>query len=450
MVEFQPSKLAMRVRSPSPALSFKKESIKFLVINRLTGQFLSIMTLIPIKEALQTVIDSVKVRRPDTVNILNALNLVSAQEVISKINIPPFENSQMDGFAISVTESTKFPLTLDVVETVFAGHNPKKLIDETVACRIFTGAKLNVGANAVAMQENCDYDTKAKKVIVNVPVAPGENIRTVGDDVSQKQVIIPSGTIFTPAVIGLAASCGIDKVKIIRPPKIGIVSTGSELMSVGKKLMPAKIYDSNRLTLSALVKQLNLKVYDFGIIPDDISILTRLLKVYSKRVDVLIISGGVSVGDADFVKTSIQKLCPKNSQSLQIAIKPAKPFAYGTNDNCIFFGLPGNPVSATVSFELLVKPALKKMMGYKSYDIQYVKVEAKQDIPSHNDSKTHYLRVMLKKDINGNYSGVLSQKQGSHNLLSLANSNALAEIPNRRSIKKGQFFKAIVTDSVAN
>ncbi len=402
------------------------------------------MNLIPIKEAKQMVMASVAKGRPVALNLKKALNLVCAEDVISKIDIPHFANSQMDGFALSITKNTRFPLSLDIVETVFAGNRPKKTLDPNSSARIFTGAMVPGGANAVAMQENCEFNTTEKKVTVNVPIKIGENIRPVGDDIKCGTTIAKAGDVITPAVAGLMASCGISEVKTIKLPKIGILSTGSELMDLGKKLAPAKIYDSNRVMLINLIRQMNLKAFDFGIIKDDAKILNRMLKIYSTKVDVLIITGGVSVGDADFVKTTIKKLCPKNSSSLQLAIKPAKPFAFGTNSNCVFFGLPGNPVSAAVSFELLVKPTLMKMTGHESFDTEYIRVLSKQDIPSHNDFKTHYLRANVKKDAKGNYVGNLVEKQGSHNLFSLAYSNALAEIPNRRSIKQGQYFKAIL------
>ncbi len=406
------------------------------------------MTLVPLRDVQNSVLSLAESTKTESVNIIDALNLYSAQDIFSKINIPSFNNSQMDGYAIRITKDTQFPLTLKLDGTIFAGQSTNRQVSSNKAIRIFTGAKVPKGTNAVVMQEFCTLTDNGNKVTVLNPVNIGDNIRPIADDIKIGQQILKIGELITPTKIGLLASCGIQKLKINKRLCVGVLSTGSELTDVGEKLLPAKIYDSNRLTLLSLCKNLNLNVIDFGIAYDTMDGIIKNLSSMSKKADIIIVTGGVSVGDADFVKTAIKKLCPKNSKSLQIAIKPAKPFAFGKNSSSIFFGLPGNPVSALVSFELLVKPVINKMMGNPKYLPQYIKIKSLQDFEYHDDGKIHYLRIKVNKDKFGNLIASPVKKQGSHNLFWLVNSNALAEIKNKATIKKGDYFKAIQTGEI--
>ena len=305
----------------------------------------------------------------DTVSTFEADGRVLAQDLVSALQVPPHDNSAMDGYAMCCADLVA-GVALPVSQRIPAGSSPEPLAAQTVA-RIFTGAPVPPGADAVVMQENCVLQDNGC-VMVNGPVTLGQWIRRSGEDIQRGATILSKGERLTPASLGLAASIGINQLQVVRRPKVAILSTGDELVMPGEvapqDMRPGAIYNSNRFVLNALLTRLGCEVSDLGVVPDQRQATIDALAVAAQQHDLILTSGGVSVGEEDHVKPAVQALGRLNLW--QIAIKPGKPFAYGqvghagaAGQGCHFIGLPGNPVSSLVTFVMLVRPFLLRLQG---------------------------------------------------------------------------------------
>lgn len=321
------------------------------------------MALLALSEALTNMLN----RLPEPTSIENlplneCANRILAEDIFSPINVPSFDNSAMDGYAVRVAD-LESQLTLTVAGKSFAGNPFHGELKSGECVRIMTGAMIPNGIDAVVMQEETRLNEDGTVTFSHVPKL-GSNIRRIGEDVRQDALILKKGSILNVASLPLLASLGIASVPVFKKLKVAILSTGDELTSVGQPLEQGKIYDTNRFAVRLMLEKLNCDILDYGILADDPTVFEQIFREAQKSADVLITSGGVSVGEADFTKDVLAKL--GEIGFWKIAMKPGKPFAFGQLEKAWFFGLPGNPVSALVTFYQLVQPALAKLSGVSS------------------------------------------------------------------------------------
>jgi molybdopterin molybdotransferase len=368
----------------------------------------------------------------EDVSTFDADGRVLAQDLVSALQVPPQDNSAMDGYAVRTNEIADEGVPLPVSQRIPAGSAAEPLAPGSAA-RIFTGAQIPPGADAVVMQEDTEAAGEQLVRILRVPTR-GQWIRRSGEDVAKGAVILAKGERLTPAAAGLAAGIGLDKVPVARRPRVALFSTGDELVMPGQvppeQMKPGAIYNSNRFFLSALLRRLGCEVTDYGIVPDRRDATVEALRKASQEHDLILTSGGVSVGEEDHIKPAVQAL---GSLDLwQIAIKPGKPFAYGKVGRAHFMGLPGNPVSSFVTFLLLVRPFLLKLQGATKLAPQTVAMTAHFDWPR-ADKRREFLRV--RRDGEGGLA--LFPNQSSGVLTSAAWADGLVDNLPGRTIGRG-------------
>ena len=329
----------------------------------------------------------------ESVSTFEADGRVLAQDLLSALDVPAHDNSSMDGYALRCADWADADTILQVNQRIPAGSSGH-LLAPASAARIFTGAPIPPGADAVVMQEDCE--TVEAGVRIRLKPQPGQWIRRRGEDVSAGAVVLHSGARLNPASLGLAASIGFAKVQVAPRVRVALFSTGDELVMPGdvapSDMKPGAIYNSNRFFLKALLERLGCTVTDLGIVPDRLDATIEALKGASQHHDLILTSGGVSVGEEDHIKPAVQALGELNLW--QIAIKPGKPFAYGKIDTAHFIGLPGNPVSSFVTFLLLVRPFILKLQGATELAPQSITLPANFDW-ARADKRREFLRVRL-------------------------------------------------------
>ena len=334
----------------------------------------------------------------EQVDIHHAHGRICTHDIIATQDVPPWDNSAMDGFALN-TKAMPAHNTLTIQGTVTAGMAANEALIPYSAIKIMTGAPLPEGANAVVMKENTSISTDGKVLINRVP-KDGENIRRKANDIAIGDCLISAGTRLRPEHLMLLSSQGVAKVAVFKKVRVGVVATGSELAAPGTQRLPTQIFESNRLGVSATLSQLNVDIVDFGIVKDDEATLRQLFSDASERVDIMVSSGGVSVGDADFVKDIIEEL--GSITFWKLAIKPGKPFALGHIANTLFCGLPGNPVSAFVTAKLLMLPIVRKMQGEKNITFPLT-LNAKITCElKRKAGRRDFQRATLQQDTSGN------------------------------------------------
>ena len=382
--------------------------------------------------------------------LASALGCVTASPVVADAPVPAFANSSMDGFALVAADTLEAPVVLNVVATTLAGMAPASL-GGGEAVRIMTGAPLPSGADAVCMIERTMPGPGAGEVTIESVVRRGEFVRHPGDDLVAGQVVVDAGTHLGPAHLGVLAAIGVERVEVIRRPRVGVLSTGDELVAAGSPLAPGQIRDANRPSLLALVERAGCEAVDLGVAPDDEEAITEAVTLGSERCDAVVVSGGVSVGDADLVKVVLGRLCEGTMHWMQIAIKPAKPFAFGvaTASATPIFGVPGNPGSAMVSFELLVRPALNQLAGRPAFGAPQLSAVADEPLERVRDGKTHFLRVIAEAGADGRIHVRSSGVQASHVLSAMAAANALAEVPDGTGIGAGEQVDILLLEADA-
>jgi len=331
--------------------------------------------------------------RAQQVSTFDALGRVLAEEVRSVVDVPPADNTSMDGYAMRCADVSAVGIALPVSQRIPAGVAGAPLVPGTAA-RIFTGAQVPAGADAVVMQEQC-VALDGGSVRIDAVPRPGQWIRRRGEDVLAGSVVLPKGTRLTPQALGLAASVGAASLSVARRPRVALFSTGDELVMPGEPLKPGAIYNSNRFTLRALLENLGCDITDFGIVPDTLQATRETLREAAEAHDLIITSGGVSVGEEDHIKPAVESL---GVLALwQIAMKPGKPFAYGRIAGAHFMGLPGNPVSSFVTFGLLVRPFLLRLQGVRDVAPKAIAASAGFDWPK-ADKRQEFLRVRHRAD----------------------------------------------------
>ena len=347
--------------------------------------------MIPLDEARAHILERVAPTPGERVSLDAAHGLVLAEPIVSVEAVPPFANTAMDGFAVQAADTTAAPVTLDLIGTIAAGDSPDLTVTSGQAVRIMTGAPIPVGADAVVMVERTSTNAAGTTVDIEIVVEPGNHVRGVGEDVQPGDEVFPSGTLLRGGHLGVLASIGVFEVVAHRRPRVGVVSTGDELVEGPGELRPGQIRDSNRRTLLAMLDEAGFEAVDLGLAPDDEAAIEAALEKGVRTCDAVLSSGGVSMGDFDYVKVVLDRI--GEMRWMQIAIKPAKPFAFGLVDGVPIFGLPGNPVSSVVSYELLAKPALRAMAGLSDIGPVHVRARSTGSLAHGRDGKTHFVRV---------------------------------------------------------
>jgi len=401
--------------------------------------------LLSLDEALPQLLAQAQVLgRTQSVSTFEADGRVLAQDVIAALQVPPQDNSSMDGYAVRAADCTQTGAVLRVTQRIPAGTHGTQL-NAGEAARIFTGAPIPPGADAVLMQEDCEA-LDGEQVKVNKAVPAGQWIRRSGEDVTRGATVLSHGTRLTPAELGLAASIGLAQLQVSARPRVALFSTGDELVmpgDVAPEAMPAgAIYNSNRFFLRAMLQRFGCEVTDFGIVPDQRDATIAALRDAAQHHDLILTSGGVSVGEEDHIKPAVESLGELNLW--QLAIKPGKPFAYGkvnrqgTGDACHFMGLPGNPVSSFVTFLLLVRPFLLALQGVTKTDMARTEMTANFDWPR-ADKRREFLRV--KRNAQGGLD--LFPNQSSGVLTSAVWGDGVVDNPAGQTISKGDTVRFI-------
>lgn len=395
----------------------------------------------PVADALAMVLSAAK-RINETIDVplLDAHGYVLSHDVLSTVDVPPADNSAMDGYALRASDTEQ---TLTVSQRIPAGTVGEPL-EEDCAARIFTGAVIPAGADAVVMQENC---TEVAGVLtVPDPVMTGQNIRCRGQDIESGDAVLARGRILRPQDMGMLASMGCSNAKVYRPLRVAVLSTGDELFEPDSGELPeGGIYNSNRYTLAGLLSNLHMEFIDCGIVIDDPDATAQALLHASERADCVITTGGVSVGEEDHVKAQVQRL--GRLDLWKLAIKPGKPLAFGSIGETAFIGLPGNPTSVFVTFCLIARPFLQKMQGVTESDSPCFSAIAAFSV-SKPGGRQDYLRVVLENTSQGLLAKKFSN-QSSGVLRSVSHSNALAVIPPGIVVAEGDTVEIILLDSIS-
>ena len=396
--------------------------------------------MLTVEEARQQMLDTITVLPTEAVGILDSLGTILAEDVYASENIPPFHNSAMDGFAVVAADvlnaSEAHPVQLSVVETIQAGRAPTAYIQRGSAARIMTGAMMPQGADAVVMQEVTE--SEGEQVTIFEGVEPDENVRFTGESVKQGDLVMSQGKLIRPQEIAMFASLNRSEVAVYKRPKVAVVSTGDELTPLGEPLAAGKIRDSNRYGICAQIEEAGCDPVDMGIARDDEAETERKFRKALEGADALITSGGVSVGEFDVVKTVLSKLGEINFW--RVAMKPGKPQAYGIADGKPIFGLPGNPVSSLVVFELFVRPALLKMAGHSELLRPTFKAVLEEEI-SNKDGRVSFMRSVISSQ-DGKHYAKTTGPQGSGILHSLVLANGFIVIPAGATIAAGETVEA--------
>lgn len=402
--------------------------------------------MIALEDARSFVLSGAQVGVPVSLPLRECLGLVLAESVAASEDIPPFPNTAVDGYAVRSSDVAGAPVTLDVVGTVAAGSAATQPVGAGQAIRIMTGAPMPPGADAVVMVEDTEPSADGTSVLVRKPAAEGAHIRAAGEDIRAGQRVFEPGTQLGPGHLGVLSSLGMLQARVHPRPRVGVLSTGDELVEGPAKLKPGQIRDSNRVALLALIEQTGCIGVDLGLVRDTESAITAAIEHGAAECDALVTSGGVSMGEFDYVKVVLDRL--GEMRWMQVAIRPAKPLAFGTVDGVPVFGLPGNPVSSMVSFELFARPALRKMMGVPRADWLRRPVPAVADEPMRRrrDGKTHFNRVVAEHGADGRLHVRSAGGQGSHQLFAMANAAALAVIPDGEGVDAGDTVDVLLLD----
>ena len=359
------------------------------------------------------------------VGIMDSFGSIVAEDVTSPINVPNYKNSAMDGYAVKAsdlpaTEPKKFKL----VGTSWAGKPYVGKIKDNQCIRIMTGAKVPEGTDTVIMQEHITKEND--NIVISAGHKAEQNVRCAGEDLKQGDIVLKKGKLINAAEMGLLASLGVAKVKVLRPLKVSFFSTGDELKGLGETLEDGQIYDSNRYTIFGMLQKLNVEINDMGVIPDDREKIEAAFLTAADQSDVIITSGGVSVGDADYVKETLEKLGQINFWKL--AIKPGKPLAFGKVKQAMFIGLPGNPVSVMATYYQLGLPAIQHLSGNRNYTPVIAKARTTEPFYK-RPGRLDFQRAIFSYNEQGELVVKGVGVQASHILSGMSLANCFAIIP---------------------
>jgi molybdenum cofactor synthesis domain-containing protein len=426
--------------------------------------------VIPFDEALAHVLERCAPLPPRPVPAHEAVGLVLAGDVVAAEAVPSFASTAMDGYAVHAADTAAAPVTLPVVAEVAAGHPADRALRSGEAMRIFTGAPLPDGTDAVVMVERTERLDGGRAVRIGVAVEPGTHLRSAGEDLQAGEHVFSAGDEVTPARRGVLASLGVAEVVAHPRPHVGVISTGDELVQGDEPLQPGQIHDTNRPVLLGLVELAGAVPVDLGHVPDDAGAIRDALTAAAASCDAVITTGGVSMGDTDLVKVVLDELAgPGGMRWMQVAIRPAKPLAFGRiprvggagrvgegggegggtaragERKVPVFGLPGNPVSSMVSFELFARPGVRRLAGHPGDRLSRPRLAAVAAGPlrRRSDGKVQFVRVEVEVH-DGTLQVRIAGGQGSHQLSAMARANGLAVLPDGPGVDAGDRVDVIV------
>ena len=393
--------------------------------------------LLPVDQALKNILSALPaIDDYQIIPIEKAKARTLAQDIIAPFNVPHHNNSAVDGYALNSKDLPSEGLaSLTIIDSAYAGNPCTSSLSAGQCIRIMTGAKIPDGVDTVIMQEHVEL--KHQSILIDNRHKAGQNIRLAGEDIQQNETILHAGKFITPADIGLIASLGIGEIKVRRKLKVAIASTGNEVISIGDQHTGNSLYDSNRYSLFATLDRPDIEIINLGILEDDPETLLKQFKQASEYADLIISSGGVSVGDADHTKTALKQ--SGQVDFWKIAIKPGRPLAFGHIGDSVFFGLPGNPVAVMVTFYQFVRPALEQMLGINDKIINpKLQVKTTENIRK-KPGRTEIVRGILQQTSDGTLSIKTTGKQGSGILSSMSLANAFIILEHdRKSVKTGE------------
>lgn len=410
--------------------------------------------LLPLADAQAHVLEGVAALPATTVPLAAARGLVLAADVVATEAVPPFANTAMDGYAVVATDTEgatqTSPVVLPVAAEVAAGHPAPRPLSTGEAMRIFTGAPVPDGADAIVMVERTERRDGGATVAIQAPATRGDHVRPAGDDVGVGDTVLRAGEHLGPGHLGVLATIGALEVPAHRRPRVGVLSTGDELVAGGGALAPGQIRESNGLTLLALLAEDAFEPVELGLVVDDEAAITAALEGALASCDAVLTSGGVSMGDIDLVRVVLDRI--GDMRWMQIAIRPAKPFAFGLvgPGRTPVFGLPGNPVSSMVSYELLARPALRRMAGHPAerWHRPAVAAVAAEALTRHPDGKLHLARVLGERDSGGVLHVRSAGAQGSHHLTVMAHAHGLALLPDGEGVAAGDPVRVLLRSEI--
>jgi molybdopterin molybdotransferase len=401
--------------------------------------------MITVEQALKTILAQISVLGAERVDILASRGRVLCEDIASGLDVPPLDNSSMDGYAVRAHDvigaATENPVTLTVIGDLPAGYTATRALEAGQALRIMTGAPIPEGADTVIMQENTTSQGSTVEILQGEKA--GTNIRRAGEDIKKGALLFPAGTFVRPAHIGIMASIKRAMVSVYQRPRVAILSTGDELVDIDGELGPGKIVSSNSYSLMSLVAEAGGTPVMLGIARDTKEAL-RSHMLEGLHADIIISSGGVSVGDYDFVKDVLQDL-GLDMKFWKVLMRPGQPLAFGVIGGKPAFGLPGNPVSAMVSFEQFVRPAMRKMSGHTKLFRPLIEAVAQETVPGRPGRK-FFVRCRLSR-IDGTWQATTTGAQGSGILMSMAEASGLMVVPETvEEIKAGDRVRVQVLD----
>lgn len=403
--------------------------------------------LLPVDQAINQLLDAVApITESEVVSVADALGRVLSEDVIALVDVPPANNSAMDGYVLRFADVRKAEPTdkgtaiLPISQRIPAGKNPEPL-EPGSAARIFTGAEIPLGADTVVMQEQCTSINDGEAVEFPVTVCLGDHIRPKGQDITSGSAILKRGHKLQPQDLGLMASIGLAEVKVYRRLKLAVLSTGDEIVEPGTECGPGHIYNSNRYTLAGLIDAMGMERIDLGIVPDDAEATDEALRKAAAKADCIITTGGVSVGEEDHVKACVERL--GELQMWRLAIKPGKPLAFGRVLDTPFFGLPGNPGAVFVTFAIAARPYLLRYQGVEG-DVLPLPLRVKANFDRTKAApRQEYLRARLDVDEQGVIGASMHNNQSSGALSAASWGNGFAVQPINQLIAAGDSVQFI-------
>ncbi len=405
--------------------------------------------MISVEEAQKIVLNAELKPAVKRLPILEALGMIMAEDIISSDDIPIYDNSAMDGYAVRTIDikgaDKSYPIRLVLAgEDIPAGKIPRVRVDPGFCISIMTGAPIPAGADSVVIKEDTQRD--GSSVMVFREIKKGENVRYRGEDIKKGNTVFKTGDMINPASIGILASLGIDKIKVYGSPVIGVLATGDELIGIDGKLIAGKVRDSNSYLLSAQIKEMNVEYRRYGIVRDDEELLSKNIKKALKECDILVLSGGISVGDYDLVKETLEDI---GAELIfwRVNQSPGRLLAFFKCGSKFIFGLPGNPVSAMICFEMYIRPMIRKSMGYQGLFRPEISAEAIYDF-NNKAGRVNFVRVIVERR-QGDYLFKTDDSQEPGILSPMARANGIAYLPvDMGDVKKGSMVKIYLLSEI--
>jgi len=399
-------------------------------------------------EARAFVLETLTPLTPVELALADAVGCVVADEIRATEPVPRFTNSSMDGYALRASDTSAGPTRLRVMGTIFAGDATERPLEAGEAMRIMTGAPLPDGADSVSMIEEVTVESDGRVALIQRAITEGEFVRHPGEDVAVGQVLVGAGTELGAVHVGVLAGQGIATARVHPRPRVGVLSTGDELSGPGTDLTAGQIRDANRPMLMALLRRSGFEAVDLGIVGDDQAATSSTLRSATTGCDAVISTGGVSVGDVDFVKTVLGEICDGRARWMQVAMRPGKPFAFGLAGPRAtpIFGLPGNPVSTRVSFEMFVRPALRRLAGQRTLLRPMLDAVLDCALTRQRDGRLYLVHVVARFHDDGRLHVWSGARHGSHLLSAVADANALAMVPDGDGLGIGDGVRVVLLD----